>query len=151
MILVLSVIIVIFDQLTKFFAIKYLLSSNARVIIPNFFKLIYVENYGAAFGILQNRKWLFIIITIAIIIYISIFMAKNYHRMNAFTRIGVGMLFGGAIGNFIDRVRLGYVVDFISFRLFKKYDFPVFNIADIFIVIGTIIILTLVLFDKCEN
>ncbi len=151
MILVLSVLIVIFDQLSKSIAIKYLQSSNARVIIPNFFKLIYVENYGAAFGILQNRKWLFIIITIAIIIYISLFMMKNYRRMNVLTRIGVGMLVGGAIGNFIDRVRFGYVVDFFSFRLLKKFDFPVFNIADLFIVIGTIIILILVLFDKCEN
>lgn len=150
MIFILSVIIVVLDQLTKYNAIKYLKTSNANVIIPNFLKLTYIENFGAAFGILQNRKWLFIIITFAVIIYISLIMWKNYHKMNSLIKIGVGMLVGGAIGNFIDRVRFGYVVDFISFRLFNKFNFPVFNIADTFIVIGTIIILALVLFDKCE-
>ena len=65
-------------------------------------------------------------------------------------RLGLGLLLGGAIGNFIDRIRFGYVVDFINVRLFNSYDFPVFNIADISIVIGTIIILILTLFDKQE-
>ena len=65
-------------------------------------------------------------------------------------RLGLGMFLGGTIGNFIDRVRFGYVVDFISFRLFNKFEFPVFNIADISIVVGTFIILILVLFDRYE-
>jgi signal peptidase II len=60
------------------------------------------------------------------------------------------MLLGGAIGNFIDRVRLSYVVDFISFRLLNKYEFPVFNIADISVVMGTMLIMILILFDKYE-
>lgn len=65
-------------------------------------------------------------------------------------RIGLGMLLGGTIGNFIDRIRFGYVVDFFSFRLFNRYEFPVFNIADIAIVVGTSLILILVLFDRYE-
>lgn len=150
MILILSAIIVILDQVSKFYVLKHLQGSSSIVIIPNFFKLTYVENLGAAFGILQNKRWLFIIITFIVIIYISLFMVKNSHKLNVFLKIGVGMLTGGAIGNLIDRIRFGYVVDFMSFRLFNRYEFPVFNIADTFIVVGTIVILTLVLFDKYE-
>lgn len=150
MIFILPVIIILLDQITKIMAINYLKISAPYIIIDNFFQLNYVENYGAAFGILQNKKIFFIIITLAVILAITIFLVKNYYQMNTFMRIGLGMLLGGAIGNFIDRVRLGYVVDFISFRLINRYDFPVFNIADVFIVVGTGLILLLVLFDKYE-
>lgn len=150
MIFILSVIIIILDQLSKFAAIKFLKTSAPYTIIPNFFQFNYVENYGAAFGILQNKKVFFIIITLAVIVGISFFLVKNYYNINIFMRIGLAMLLGGAIGNFIDRVRWSYVVDFISFRLINRYEFPVFNIADIFVVIGTIIIVILILFDKYE-
>lgn len=149
MIFILSAIILL-DQLSKYAAIKYLKESVPYTIIPNFFRLSYVENFGAAFGILQNKKIFFIIITCVVIFSLSFFLIKNYYKINIFMRIGLGMLLGGTIGNFIDRVRFGYVVDFISFRLFNSYEFPVFNIADISIVIGTSIILILVLFDKYE-
>ncbi|MDR7856401.1 signal peptidase II [Tissierella sp.] len=150
MIFILPVFIILLDQISKYAVVKYLMGSAPHVIISNFFQFSYVENYGAAFGILQNKKIFFVIITLAVIIGISIFLVKNYYSINFFMRIGLGMLLGGAIGNFIDRVRLGYVVDFISFRLFNIYDFPVFNIADISVVVGTIIILILILFDKYE-
>lgn len=150
MIFILSVFIIVLDQLSKFAAIKFLKTSAPYIIIPNFFQFNYVENYGAAFGILQNKKIFFIIITLAVIVGISVFLVKNYYNINVFMRIGLSMLLGGAIGNFIDRVRWSYVVDFISFRLINRYEFPVFNVADIFVVIGTIIILVLILFDKYE-
>lgn len=150
MIFILSAIIIVLDQLSKYAAINYLMESAPYIIIPNFFRLSYVENFGAAFGILQNRKIFFIIVTCIVVVSLSLFLIKNYYRINIFMRIGLSLLLGGTIGNFIDRVRFGYVVDFISFRLFNRYEFPVFNIADIAIVIGTSIILILVLFDKYE-
>lgn len=150
MIFILSFIIIALDQLSKFAAIKFLKTSAPYIIIPNFFQFNYVENYGAAFGILQNKKVFFIIITLAVIVAISVFLVKNYYNISIFMRIGLSMLLGGAIGNFIDRVRWSYVVDFLSFRLINRYEFPVFNVADIFVVIGTIIILILILFDKYE-
>lgn len=150
LVFILSIIIVILDQVTKFMAVKHLKTSAPYIILDNFFQFNYVENYGAAFGILQNKKIFFIIMTMAVIIGISFFIIKNYYQMNIVLRIGLSMLLGGAIGNFIDRIRLGYVVDFISFRLINRYDFPVFNIADIFIVVGTGLILILVLLDKYE-
>ena len=147
---ILTIFIIIFDQVTKLMAIKYLKTSPPFIILDNFFQFHYVENYGAAFGILQNKKIFFVIITLAVILAITLFLVKNYYEINGFMRIALSMLLGGAIGNFIDRLRLGYVVDFISFRLINRYDFPVFNIADIFIVAGTGLILLLVLFDKYE-
>lgn len=147
---ILTIFIIIFDQVTKLMAIKYLKTSPPFIILDNFFQFHYVENYGAAFGILQNKKIFFVIITLVVIFAITVFLVKNYYEINGFMRIGLSMLLGGAIGNFIDRLRLGYVVDFISFRLINRYDFPVFNIADIFIVAGTGLILLLVLFDKYE-
>ncbi len=150
MIFLFSIGIIILDQITKYWAINRLKYSHPIPIIPDFFKLVYVENYGAAFGIMQNKRWIFLIITSLVIIIIIIFLIKNYNNMNFIMKLSIGMLLGGAIGNFIDRARRIYVVDFFSFRLFNFYEFPVFNIADIFIVIGTIIIVGLVLFDKYQ-
>ncbi|WP_313756388.1 signal peptidase II [Tissierella sp.] len=150
MIFILSAFIILLDQFSKYAAINHLKESASYVIIPNFFRLTYVENFGAAFGILQNKKVFFIIITCAVILSLILFLTKNYYRINIFMRIGLGMLLGGTIGNFIDRIRFGYVVDFFSFRLFNRYEFPVFNIADIAIVVGTSLILILVLFDRYE-
>lgn len=150
MVFIISILIIILDQVTKYLAIQHLKTSAPYIVLDNFFQLNYVENYGAAFGILEGKKIFFIIMTLAVVIGISFFLIKNYHEMNIFLRIGISLLLGGAIGNFIDRIRLGYVVDFISFRLIGRYDFPVFNIADIAIVVGTGLILILVLFDKYE-
>nr|WP_272879138.1 signal peptidase II [Clostridium sp. Cult2] len=139
------------DQVTKFAAVKYLKGKGPYIIIENFFQLCYVENLGAAFGILQNKKIFFVIVTSIVIICIVFFLVKNSHNINQLLKIGLVMLLGGAIGNLIDRIRLGYVVDFISFKLGKGYDFPVFNIADIFIVSGTFLVMSLILLNKYEN
>jgi len=147
---IISIIIIILDQLTKNWAVNSLKGLKPLIIVPDFFRLVYVENFGAAFGILQNKRWVFIVITFIVIIAIFTFLLRNYYKMNVLMRIGIAMLLGGAIGNFIDRVRHGYVVDFFSFRLFNIYEYPVFNVADIFIVVGTIAIMSLVLFDKYE-
>lgn len=150
MVFILTILIIILDQVTKLMAISNLKTSPPYIILDNFFQLHYVENYGAAFGILQNKKIFFVIITLSVILAITVFLIKNYYQINIYMRVGLSMLLGGAIGNFIDRLRLGYVVDFISFRLINRYDFPVFNIADVFIVAGTGLILLLVLFDRYE-
>ena len=150
MVFILTAIIIVLDQVSKYAAIKHLKNQRPIVIIENFFQLIYVENRGAAFGILQGKRVLFLIITIAVILIISFYLIKYYHQLNPLTRISLAMLIGGAVGNFIDRARFGFVVDFISIKLINRYDFPVFNIADICVVISTIFIVYLVLFDKLE-
>lgn len=150
MLFILSVLIVVLDQVSKLAAIRHLKGNVPYIIIENSFQLNYVENFGAAFGILQHKKILFIIITSLVVICISLFLIRNQHALNRFMKVALGMLLGGAIGNLIDRIRLGYVVDFISVKLINKYDFPVFNVADVFIVVGTVLIVILVSFDRYE-
>lgn len=150
MIVILSIITVILDQMSKMAAIKFLKGKRPYEIISNFFQFYYVENRGAAFGILQHKRMFFVIITLLIVIILSFYSIKYYNRLNKLTLVSFGLLIGGAIGNLIDRIRLGYVVDFISFKLFFGYNFPVFNIADIAIVVSTIIITILIILDKIE-
>ena len=146
----LTLIIILVDQLSKYRAIKYLKNQSAYIIIRNFFELSYVENIGAAFGILKDKRIFFIIITLTVILFLTVYTIRNYRLLNKWSIFAFTLLIGGASGNLIDRIRYGYVVDFISFRFFNKYDFPVFNFADICIVVSTFIIVILVLFDKFD-
>lgn len=148
MIFIISFLVVILDQFTKFLAIKHLKGAAANILIEDVFQFTYVENYGAAFGILENKKILFVIITLVVSIAIAGFLIKHYKSLSNFLRVALVLYLGGSIGNLIDRIRYGYVVDFISVKLFNSYDFPVFNVADIFIVVGTIMIVLLLLFEK---
>lgn len=150
MIFILPVLIVLVDQFTKFQAIKYLKDQKPYVIIKDYFELHYVENYGAAFGILQQMRVLFLIITSLVLLFIIFYLFKNHQNLTVLAKFSIMLLLGGAIGNFIDRARLGYVVDFLRVNVTKSYDFPVFNIADMAIVVSTIFIVYVVLFDKYE-
>ncbi len=144
-----SLIVLVLDQITKFFAVNSLRGNAPIVIIDNFLQFNYVENYGAAFGILQNKKIFFIVMTTIVVIGIIVYIKTNTN-LTTIMKITLAMIIGGAIGNFIDRVRLGYVVDFIDVKFWGLYDFPVFNIADSSIVIATILICYLVIFNKYE-
>lgn len=148
MILIITALIVIADQFAKFAAIKYLKGQKPIVLIKDFLSFHYTENAGAAFGILQQKRTLFIIITTIFLIVITFYIIKYYNELSLISKIGAAILLGGSIGNFIDRIRFGYVVDFISVKLTRTYDFPVFNIADMAIVLGTLVIVFVVLFDK---
>lgn len=150
MLFLITILIIVLDQVSKYAAVKYLKENSPYIIIKNFFQLHYVENYGAAFGILQDRKIFFVIITSIVIIGIIFFLVKSSYGLNRMMEIALVILLGGSIGNLIDRIRLGYVVDFISVKFGKGYDFPVFNIADISIVIGTFLIMIMVLLNKHE-
>lgn len=134
-----SIILIIIDQFTKFLAATYLANEDSVVLIDNFLRLYYIENRGAAFGILQGFRFLFAVITVAVLIILIVFLFKNYNKVPFIYLLSFSLLIGGTIGNFIDRIRLHYVIDFISMRFFG-YDFAIFNFADVFIVVGTILI-----------
>ncbi|NLY20270.1 MAG: signal peptidase II [Tissierellia bacterium] len=140
-----------FDQLTKFLAVKLLKGNQAFVIIDNFLSFAYVENRGAAFGILQNKKILFVVVTLVVLIIVVSFLHKNYNTVGKWLKVSLGLLVGGTLGNFLDRIRLDYVVDFISVRLFNKFDFAVFNVADICIVIGTIMLMIYIILSESKE
>ena len=133
MVTILMMILVIgLDHLTKYMAIS--LKAGDIVIFDKFLKLTYLENRGAAFGILENKK-IFLIIG-----FVILYIFKNYKSLMNFEKVIYGLLLGGALGNLIDRIFRGYVIDFISVKLPFNYDFPVFNVADIAVVVSCILL-----------
>lgn len=147
---IIIIISVVSDQITKFWAADVLKNGDSIKIIGNFLRFTYAENKGAAFSILQNQRTFFLIITIVMLIFLGYiyFKTKNITKLS---KVSIAMITGGAIGNFIDRYRFGYVIDFIDVRFGDFYNFPVFNIADSFVVCGTILMIILILFNKFEK
>ena len=136
------------DQYTKYLAITNI-KENPIILIKDVFQLQYLENYGAAFGMLQNQQLLFLlvgVITLCLIGYIYIRMPKTTRFIPL--RVCMISIVAGAVGNMIDRVRVGYVVDFFYFELI---DFPIFNVADIFASVATVVLVILFLFYYKEE
>jgi len=141
-----AIAICVVDQLTKYLAVKYLVFGNPVHIIDGFFDLSLVYNPGAAFGLFANQRLLFFVFTaisIAVIFYITLTHTRGKTSLNLL----LGAILGGTLGNFIDRIRLGYVVDFLDFHI-KDYHWPAFNIADSSICIGIGILSIFILKDK---
>lgn len=140
--IIITFLIIIIDQLTKFLInqnIEYLKSTQ---IIKNFFYLTNAHNNGAAFSILSGYNLLFICVTLIAIYLINKYIEKN---------ISFYILLGGIIGNLIDRLNFGYVRDFLDFRIFN-YNFPIFNVSDICICLGIfLIIIKTIKEDKNDN
>ncbi|MDR1560112.1 MAG: signal peptidase II [Clostridiales bacterium] len=132
------------DQLSKYLAVTLLKPVGTVTIIEGVFSLTYVENQGAAFGLLQGARWFFVVITIAIMVGI-VYFYRTLPKEKAYgkARFALLLIVSGALGNFIDRFRRGYVVDFFHARFI---DFPVFNIADSCVVVGTILFAILYIF-----
>lgn len=134
---ILIIILICIDQISKFLVV-FNKDDLPKTIIKNFLNITYCENRGIAFGLASGYVQLFAIITLVIIVAILIFVCINFKKINTFLSIGIGLLISGGVGNLIDRLIRSYVVDFIDFGDF--INFPVFNIADIFVVIGVIVI-----------
>lgn len=132
------------DQWSKVLTVEHLKNKADMSLIDGVFELSYVENRGASFGMLQNMRWLFVVFTIIvligmIIIFIRLPRTKHYNPLKAC----MAVLFAGAVGNLIDRIRFGFVVDMFHFYWFE---FPVFNVADICVVISCAMLIILMLF-----
>ena len=132
------------DQLVKYLTVLYLKGNESVIIIENIFELTYVENRGAAFGMMQNQRTFFLIVTTVVLI-LMIFYYTKIPRMKRYNllRFSTLLFIAGAIGNLIDRMRLSYVIDTFYFSLI---DFPVFNIADSYVVIAAFLYIFLLLF-----
>lgn len=143
--LLISIILIFLDQFTKLLAVKHLKEQNAFVILENVFELRYLENRGAAFGIMQGQKLFFIVFTSIALVGITWFYLKMIpsDKKYFFLEIISILLFSGAIGNLIDRIRLNYVIDFFYFKLI---DFPIFNVADIYVTVAAFAMFGLGLF-----
>lgn len=138
------ILIVIFDQLSKYFVNLYLKGKDAIETIPGLLSFRYHENRGAAWGMLEDHRWVFMVIsTVAIIAIIGYLIWTRKKKDSLLFRISLCFFAGGGIGNMIDRVILSYVIDFLRFDFI---DFPIFNVADSFITIGAfLMILNLIL------
>lgn len=140
MVSILLISLIALDQLSKLWVLANLKESGPMEIIPDFFQLLYVENRGAAFGILQDGRPLFIVITLAVIGALIYALYGKKHGLDRVMQSALVLILAGAIGNFIDRLRLHYVVDFLSFNFFG-HPFAVFNLADAMIVVGTVLLI----------
>ena len=134
---------VILDQWSKYMAVLHLQGTDGVDLIPGVFRLTYLENRGAAFGVLQGQQWFFYIITAVILVAVLLV----YRRMPAGrkflpVRVGAVLIVSGALGNLIAPVGQGYVVDFFYFELIS---FPVFNVADIFVTVSAVLLAVLLL------
>jgi len=136
---ILSIIFLIIDQFIKILLSNIMKLNDTLVIIKNFFSITLVHNTGAAFSILSGNLFLLILIGLITVMGISYYINKE-NNINKLYIIIYSLLFGGILGNLIDRIIHGYVIDYLSFK-FGKYYFPVFNLADIFIVISAILII----------
>ena len=133
------------DQLTKWLAVKFLMPIVTHPIIKNVLHLTYVENRGAAFGSFSDQRWVFMVISTVAIIALLIYLWK-FRPDSILACSALSMIIGGGIGNMIDRVFLGYVVDFLDFCAFPNLWVWVFNVADAFVCVGAgMLILYLVL------
>lgn len=148
---ILIIIITIFlDQTSKYMAYLKLKDSVPINVIDNFFQLNFIENSGAAWGILKDQRYFFIVLTALIIISLASYMKLN-KKLSKSSLTAIALVIGGAMGNLIDRIKMGYVIDFIDINFGSLYDFPVFNFADTFIVVGTFLMAYLLLTDKYEK
>lgn len=140
----LTVLLVALDQWTKVLAVAGLKDKDPFVIWDGVFELHYLENRGAAFGMMQGQQTFFLVMGIVVFIAV-IYLFKSMSRDAKFwpVRLIAVCILAGAWGNMIDRVRLSYVVDFFYFKLI---DFPIFNVADIYVSVGTAVLVLLILF-----
>ena len=146
---VLTALLVILDQVTKLAAVSALKDREPFVLIPGVFQLQYLENRGAAFGLLQNARIFFLAVTlIALAAVIYVLVRLPLKRKYIVLRFLMVLIAAGAVGNMIDRVFLGYVRDFLYFSLI---DFPIFNVADIYVTCATILLILLLLFYYKEE
>ena len=170
-----AVAVFVFDQISKFLAVKHLTNAMANaagfgaevgaffgihhpvregrsIVFDNFWSFVYAENPGAAWSFLRDapeyfRTPFFLIVSLAAMVFIVVYFRKTADNQ-WLLRLALALVFGGALGNFFDRVRLGYVIDFIDWHWYSRYTWPTFNVADSAITIGVVIMAADMLFHK---
>ena len=152
-ILKIALVCIFLDQITKLFIVSTIPLHDGFPVISGLFNIVHVQNYGAAFGFLNDPQtnwqfWFFVVITICVIGFIlNLVKHSNYDKL---LFLGFGLILGGAIGNFLDRVRFRYVIDFLDFYI-NTWHWPVFNVADVCICIGTACVAWVYYFEKEEK
>jgi len=143
--LLVCIFLILADQLLKRYIVSVLPLGTSIPVVPGIFHITYIQNPGAAFGILENQQTFFIVIGVAILAVAGYFYPR-LQQETAWIRYGAAMLLGGAVGNLIDRIWIGRVIDFLDFRIW-----PIFNLADIAIVCGVGCIMYAIIFQMKEK
>lgn len=144
--LVTASLVVIIDQTSKFLVSNHVRQGEPLTVIPGFFKINYSTNTGAAFGIFSGKSNLIFFVAICILVLLFVLFFKVWSRERRLFSISAGLMIGGAIGNQIDRLARGKVIDFLDFRWWA-----IFNIADIAIVVGVLLFITVAIIDFKET
>lgn len=152
---VITGLLVAADQLVKMYIHTQFHLGESLVVIPNFFNLTYVRNFGAAFGFLAEShptfREIFFLAMPPVALLIILAILRGVRDEDTRQIVALSSIFGGAIGNYIDRVRFRYVIDFLDFHLYNKYSWPAFNIADSAIVGGVFLLLVMMAFESKEK
>lgn len=130
--IIIGILVLILDIISKHWALGALAAGEGIPLIPGVFHLTYVENTGIAFGMMENKRIVFITLSVIILAALFIYLLKAPRR-DVWLKLGTALVISGSLGNLIERVSKGYVVDFLDFRLIN---FPVFNVADIAVCVG---------------
>lgn len=139
MMVFLIILVLVIDFVSKLIVSNLMQVGQSVVLIKDFFYITYVRNTGAAWSVFSDRTWLVIGVSFIIILLLIWYVYKN-KPSNKLEKVGYSLVIGGAIGNFIDRIVYGYVIDFFDFNIFG-YDYPIFNMADCFILIGVLLLI----------
>ena len=142
---IVGIIVLAIDQLTKFLVATQMSLGESIPVIGEYLKITSHRNSGAAWGMFEGRMLFFYIITVAVLVFL-IYFYKTEAKNNLLMQIAISLLFAGALGNFIDRVLHGEVVDFVDTYIFG-YNFPIFNVADSSLTIGVLLIIIALLTD----
>ena len=143
------IVLVIIDQLIKLVVLNTIAKTGESItIIPKFLQLTYVENFGGAFGIFMTRILLIGVNLLIIFVIIKLLTSKKYDFDNK-AKLGFSLILSGGIGNLIDRIFRGYVIDYIDIT--QIFNYPVFNFADICIVVGVILIMAMIIFNTIRT
>lgn len=138
MMIILTIIFFLIDLGSKLIITNLMDVHDSIVVVKDFFYITYVRNTGAAWSMFADKTWMLILVSLVIIFFIVGYVLKNRPK-NKLEIIGYSLILGGSIGNLFDRIIYGYVIDFLDFYIFG-YDYPIFNLADTFIVIGVLLL-----------
>lgn len=137
-VIIFSLILIFIDQISKLILNKVLVLGKSYTLLDRFLYFTKAYNDGVSFSMLSGKRFLILIISLIILIFLYFYMKR--FKENTKNIIAFSLVFGGLLGNFIDRIFYGYVIDFIDFYVFN-YNFPIFNFADAFICIGIVLLL----------
>lgn len=142
-----AAVIIGIDQWTKYLTVTHIPLHDVVEVIPGFLSWMYLQNSGAAWSILEGQMWFFYLITL-VVVGVIIYYLQKYGKNSRLLSIALAFILAGAVGNFIDRLRIEYVVDMIRLEFI---DFPIFNVADMSLSIGVALMLLYVVLDETDK